>query len=251
MTKSLHSLGPLGLALTLALLTTGLTGCQLYFGGDSDSDFGDPGGGGGGWSCESNADCAAGCYCDGATPTKDGICEEAGFCSQDSDCPTGYTCDDRSSCVPDDAPTCEFDEDCAAGSSCENGLCETTCICQSDAEAQAAGWAYCNEARSTCEPALPGGSCGGAVTCNTTAPSCAAGEVPTITNGCYTGTCTTVVTCDVAPTCSAYQHEADCFGAGGCSASYTGINCRKPDGSACQAGDTGCTCESFRFASCD
>ncbi|MDQ3364312.1 MAG: hypothetical protein M3680_02635 [Myxococcota bacterium] len=246
MTKSLHSLG---LALTLAFFTMGLTGCQLYFGGDSD--IGDRPGGGGGWSCESNLDCAAGCYCEGATPSKSGICEEAGFCSQDSDCPTGYTCDDRSSCVPDQTPTCEQDVDCAAGSFCTGGVCETSCICSNDAEAQEQGWQHCDETRNTCKPQNDGGTCGGTPTCGTQ-PACPVGSVAlTGADGCYLGTCSAVTTCDVTPTCAAYQHEADCFGAGGCSASYTGINCRKPDGSACQAGDTGCTCESFVFATCN
>jgi hypothetical protein len=249
MIKKLHSsaLGALGLAL---LTTFSLAGCQLYFGGEGDDRPGVGGGGGGGWSCQEDADCAAGCYCEGAADGQSGVCEEAGFCSDDTDCPAGYTCDDRSSCVPDPTPTCELDEDCAAGSSCENGLCEPTCICTSDAEAQAAGYAYCNETRSTCETELPTGSCGGDVTCTTAEPSCPAGEVALIKDGCYTGTCNAIGTCDVSPTCQAYQHEADCFGADGCTASYTGINCTKADGSACQSGDTGCTCESFKFAQC-
>jgi len=243
MTKLLSSLG---LALTLAFT---LTGCELYFGGHDGDGRGGGGGGGAepGWSCTDNTDCAAGCYCSDAN-----VCEEAGFCSQDTDCPPGYMCDDRSSCVPNPQTTCNFDEDCPVGSSCENGYCETTCVCTTDAEAQAQGYAYCNEARTTCEPALPSGSCAGDVTCNTQPPTCPAGEVPLINNGCYTGTCNPIGTCDLAPACDAYQHEADCFSGAtaGCRATYTGINCTKPDGSACQAGDTGCTCESFRFASC-
>ena len=31
---------------------------------------------------------------------------------------------------------------------------------------------------------------------------------------------------------------------------YNGLNCTKPDGTACQDGDTNCTCTSFVFASC-
>ena len=31
---------------------------------------------------------------------------------------------------------------------------------------------------------------------------------------------------------------------------YTGINCKKPDGTACHAGDTNSTCASFVFNSC-
>ncbi len=246
MTKSLSSLS---LALTLAVLSVGLSGCQLYF-GDSGNSGDDTGGSPEGWSCEDNRDCAAGCYCSGATPTSPGTCEEAGFCNTDADCPAGYECDDRNSCVPVAEPSCTTNADCAAGAYCTNGTCETSCICESDAGAQAQGWNHCDETRSTCEPADPAGTCGGAATCGTK-PACAAGSVPlTGADGCYTGACSVVTTCDVAPTCPAYQHEADCFGAAGCRASYTGLNCKKPDGSACQSGDTGCTCESFVFATC-
>jgi hypothetical protein len=240
MTKLLQALG---LALTLAFT---LTGCQLYFGSDGDSDVRTPGGDGGGWSCAANADCAAGCYCSDA-----GYCEEAGFCSVDTDCAPGYICDDRSSCVPDPGPTCTADADCAAGSYCAaDGTCVTSCICETDAEAQAQGWQHCDETRGTCEPADEAGTCSGAPTCGVE-PPCAVGSVPLVgADGCWTGACSATASCDVTPTCNLYQHEADCFGAAGCSASYTGLNCRRPDGTACQAGDSGCVCESFVFAEC-
>ena len=61
----------------------------------------------------------------------------------------------------------------------------------------------------------------------------------------------TIAACEAAPTCTAIGHEDDCLGRPtDCSAVYTGNNCKKTDGSACHAGDTGCTCESFTFASC-
>jgi len=113
----------LGLLCLLASLVTGVTGCQLYFGEDGSTRDGvclEDGyyvGGewvsaecpGGGNACVTNAECAAGCYCNMEKST----CDEGGFCSDVKDCPAGYKCDERSSCVPDTkscagaiAPTC-------------------------------------------------------------------------------------------------------------------------------------------------
>ena len=248
MTKLFHTLG---LAFVTAL---SLTACSLYFGPDDDhaADPRPGGGAGGGWTCDTNADCAAGCYCaQPASGVGSGVCEEAGFCDDDSDCPAGYSCDDRSSCVPDDN-SCSSDADCAAGSFCnDSGTCETSCVCETDAEAQAAGWHHCDETRNTCEPQDTAGTCSGDATCGTR-PSCAAGSVALIgADGCYTGTCSEIATCDLAPSCGSHQHEGDCLARNGdCGAIYTGINCKKPDGTACQAGDTNCTCESFKYHSC-
>jgi len=102
---------------TFTIALTSLTGCHLYLDGEGDEDSppacrGDgcsgPGSlglpdGGFGFSCEENADCAAGCYCD------EGSCQEAGFCEVASDCANDFTCDDRSSCVPEPEPepTCQ------------------------------------------------------------------------------------------------------------------------------------------------
>jgi hypothetical protein len=145
--------------------------------------------------CETDEQCAAGCYCE------DNVCHEAGFCSRDSDCSYGYHCDEpRSSCVPDSRTA----------------------------------------------------SCGGTVTCAMARPACPAGQVATIANGCYTGECVAITSCDVPPSCEALTHEADCTArTGTCTAIYTGVNCHKPDGSACHTGDTDCTCDSFRFHSCE
>jgi hypothetical protein len=190
-----------------------------------------------GFTCEDNADCAAGCYCAGADAAAGtaGTCEEAGFCSTDEDCPTGFVCDDRSSCVP---PTTE------------------ACTCASDSEAQAQNHDYCDESTNTCQLGVdPNGTCGGdpagALPPTGTKPACAVGEVPTVFNNVYTGQCKGIGQCDVTPSCGALQHEPDCLGRPGeCGAVYTGINCRKPDGTACAAGDSGCTCDSFSFNSC-
>lgn len=259
MTKFVQALG-----LTLLAAFT-LTGCELYFGeGDNDDEWtycaadgyyvceGDdcnwagaecPAGGGGGFSCENDRDCAAGCFC------QNGVCEEAGFCSADTDCPDGFHCDDRSSCVPD---SCSDSASCPTGQICENGTCTSTCECSNDQEAIDNGFGYCDENTSTCQPGTdPSGSCAGTVTCNVVPTTCAAGTVPLIKDGCYTGACKAIAQCDTAPTCAALQHEADCLADNGrCAAVYTGINCQKPDGTACNAGDTNCTCQSFTYNSC-
>jgi hypothetical protein len=251
MKKLLTSLLAPGLALAMAMT---LAGCELYFGED-DNGGGGPGGGGGGWTCAEDADCAAGCYCAKDSPTATGYCEEAGFCSNDADCPDGYTCDERSSCVPDEPETCTTDADCSAGSFCNGeGVCEPSCVCETDAEAQAAGWGYCDEARSTCKPPLAV-SCNAPLTCNENPPSCPQGYVPLIATqgdraGCYNGECNPIGWCDVSPACKAYQHEPDCLAVNACDASYTGIGCQGPGGTPCQAGQPGCICQEYRFASC-
>jgi hypothetical protein len=233
------------------MLAFTLTGCEMYFGksGTGGDEPRPPG-----WDCSSDAQCAAGCYCEIAPGASSGECAEAGFCDSDADCPDGYVCDDRSSCVPGNPATpCDANDDCPAGSICgAGGVCETTCVCEDDAQAQAAGYGYCNETTGTCMPPNPAGTCSGAPTCGTE-PTCPQGGVGLIgDDGCWTGECTAIVACDVVPSCASYQHEADCFDPanGACQASYTGINCTKPDGSACQSGDAGCTCQSFVFAEC-
>lgn len=252
----------------LALALTTLTGCELYFGGDGDNGddrwtycaadgyydcYGDdctwvgpncpsePG-----YECDSDADCAAGCYCG-----TDGTCEEAGFCATEEDCPDGFHCDvNRSSCVPD---ACTTSADCDAGEYCDgNGGCVASCTCDNDAQAQAAGFGYCDEARKTCEPPAAGGTCGGESTCNIIAPTCPAGEVPLILDGCYTGSCSAIATCDVTPTCEALQHEADCLGrTDDCAPDYTGINCTSSTGTPCSTPGANCTCESYTYRSCN
>ena len=114
-----------------------VAGCDLYFGpGDGPSSGGGQGTclsdgyyvdgewvsaqcPGGGNECASNDDCAAGCHCVVPDGAQGGTCEEAGFCSEDADCAAGYTCDERSSCIPDPNPP-----SCAAPidpTTCTNG----------------------------------------------------------------------------------------------------------------------------------
>lgn len=263
-----HLFSPARIVLAIATVVT-LSGCELYFGGN-DGD-----GGGDRWTycandgyyvcsgddcewagprcpddpnytCETNADCAAGCYCE------DGVCEEAGFCEGDSQCPEGFRCDvERSSCVPEG---CTTSADCKTGEYCDPGsqTCTGSCTCDSDAVAQSQGWGYCDEARGTCEPPNPNGSCGGAVTCNQIMPTCPAGQVAQISNGCWTGSCSAIASCDVTPACPSLQSEGDCLGrSSDCTSVYTGINCTNSSGGTCTAGSTGCTCQTFQFARCD
>ncbi len=253
---------------TFAAIAFSLTGCELYFGGDHGGDNGDR------WTycandgyyvcagencewagprcpddpnytCESSADCAAGCYC------ANGVCEEAGFCSTDAQCPDGYHCDEgRSSCEPDG---CTTDADCDAGQYCDPATqsCTASCTCTNDTEAQNQGWGYCDETRGTCEPPSADGSCVGTITCNQIPTTCPVGQVPLIENGCYTGNCRNVGMCDIAPTCGSLQHEGDCLNrAADCTSVYTGLNCTNSSGATCTAGSTGCTCESFEYATC-
>ena len=275
MMKLVHSLG-----LTVALAATSLlAGCDLYFGGHGDHGPNDtwnycgsdgyyqcqgdsctwvgatcPQGGSGsgsGYQCTSSTDCAAGCYC------ASGTCEEGGFCSQDSDCGSGYHCNTaRSSCEPNPQPTgCDYDVQCATGSYCApDHTCQPTCSCTNDAQAVSQGFGWCDETRGTCLPGQdPAGTCAGvaASTCTTNQPVCPTGQVPTLIDGCYTGQCRDYGTCDISPVCSHINDETDCLDrATDCAPVYTGIGCQKPDGTACRAGDTNCTCQSFQFNSC-
>jgi hypothetical protein len=269
MNKLLNSIA---LLVAVSAVST-LAGCDLYFGNSNGGSWSycgsdgqyqckgndchwvsstctDPGSGSGsagsGYGCKSNADCAAGCYCD----TKTGTCTEGGFCTQNSDCGPGYTCDTtRSSCIPG----CGSDTDCPQGQYCDTSTstCTASCTCATDADAVKAGFGYCDESRMTCMPGSdPNGSCAGAVTCTTAKPSCPSGQVPTISNGCYTGNCEAISACDASPVCANINDEQDCLARTDCAAVYTGINCKKPDGTACHAGDTNCTCASFQFNSC-
>lgn len=205
----------LGLALLMALT---VTGCQLYFGEESNNDDdaycaadgyyvrGEwvsaqcPGGGN---SCASDRDCAAGCFCDEAT----GTCDEAGFCSEARDCPAGYECDERSSCVPSDGGSCA---------------------------------APINEA-----------------TCTNGAPKCPVGSVPLVKDGCYYDAaddgqfdCMAISECAVAPSCEARQHQVDCVAGSACASISRGVNCSMGNGQPCADGQAGCICQSYVFDHC-
>jgi hypothetical protein len=202
-----------------------------------------------GFECNTHSDCAAGCYCG------DGYCEEAGFCTKDSDCGNGYTCNEsRSSCEPGDVPTtCTDDTGCPTGQYCDSGsnTCVSSCVCVTNAEAKNQGFDYCDEARQTCMVGSdPSGECDGEITCNLGRPTCPQYQTPVIANGCWTGECVVIGSCGVKPPCQNLSHESDCRADDTCAVSYTGINCRTPDNSPCTAGDSNCTCDSYVYASC-
>ena len=64
--------------------------------------------------------------------------------------------------------------------------------------------------------------------------------------------CIAAESCDVAPACNLLNSETQCLDREECDATYGGINCRDPQGNACDAsGDAStCTCEAFVFARC-
>lgn len=231
--------------LSLAVLAITLGGCELYFGdknGGDKSSYCDSTGyyectggacqlvsqtcpaGGTGGPCKANSDCAAGCACQ-VDPGAEGggTCVENGFCTTPADCPDGMTCDDRSSCVDG----CSDSNPCAKGQVCN----PDTRTCEGDPESCVA----------------PNNS-----TCTALPPSCAEHQVPTTgADGCFSGKCRDISACNEDAACTIIQHEDDCLTANTrCSASYTGINCHKTDGTACKAGDVGCTCDSFVYARC-
>jgi hypothetical protein len=265
------------IALSVAFATTVLlSGCALYFdddpggGGDVWTYCGSDGyyqcqdencqwvsatcpnqgsGQGGGFECTSSADCAAGCYC------ANGICEEAGFCTQDSDCGRGYVCnEERSSCEPG-GQSCTADSNCPSGSVCTEGQCSATCTCSSDAEAAAQGYDFCDELRITCMSGDdPAGTCAGEGVCGAR-PTCAPGDVPLIgADGCWNGECEAANQCADAPACSHINDQANCSARTDCRVTVNGINCTKPDGNGgtttCNPGDMNCSCEQLVFAGC-
>jgi hypothetical protein len=129
----------------------------------------------------------------------------------------------------------------ACPSSCTNGDCSSSCTTSSDCPAGKA----CSAATHMCAS----GACSGPITCTTAKPTCPTGKVPLILDGCYTGSCYPSGSCILKPPCANISDETNCI-ARNCSAVYKGIDCRKPDGTACHSGDTGCTCASYEFASC-
>jgi len=262
-------------ALSIAVFATALAGCDIYFGDPNDGNnnytYCDSTGcyycddygcypQGGGWECQSNDDCAAGCYCDDY-----GYCQEAGFCSSDSDCAYGFVCDDRSSCVPDpnsngcttdgcpdgmlcDAysdtcyfPGCTSNADCAEGCYCDvaTGTCVETGFCSTNADCPSGE--ECDTSRSTCMP-CDNGVCG----CQSNA-DCDAGQLCDSTSlECRAPTCTEITAGNFGTAA-----EDMCLADLTCEAIYSGQNCTNPTThQACQDGDSGCVCETFDFAAC-
>lgn len=198
---------------SLAAWTMALGGCHLYFGDDNDGNDGysycddtgcywcddwgcypdGDGGGGPGWSCSNNYECAAGCYC-----SADGFCEEAGFCSGDEECPSGFECDDRASCVPDGSDSaCTTDDQCPSGSFCDEtaGYCVGSWTCDSDAANadEQCGLGYECDDRDTCvpEPCTSDDQCQEGCYCDENIGECV--ETSTCSNDTM---CTGDLTCD-------------------------------------------------------
>lgn len=284
--------------LGLAMAAT-LSGCVLYLGEEHNANDCPPGtfpgtdengfdaciaGGGGGWACETDTECASGCYCDENV----GECVEAGYCDPSGDpttqCGFGFECDCSSSCVPTDSatrtcgtscfetgcadgqvcnadgvcvpvdpPGCQSDAECAAGQTCD--VATGTCVtipppgCQSDADCQTGE--TCDVATGVCTPIDPPPACNGEITCTTPAPTCPAGEVPLVDNGCWIDICVPLQACGVAPSCEVLNTEENCLLSVGCDPVYSGVNCTSPDGSPCSMGQGQCTCESFNFERCE
>ena len=205
-------------------------------------------------ACTSDADCPWGSYCDEAS----GQCVGTGTCTADEECGPGMECDDRGTCVP--AP-CESDDECLEGCYCntDTNQCEETGSCETDSDC--ADGFECDTDRSTCVPCEGGdctppdpGACYADVTCNVTPPTCPAGSLPGVVDGCYSGFCIPEASCPDEPPFSCdtlSDDEAACIEHVDCRPVYVGVDCTDPGGNACEAGDTGCTCEDFRFGFCE
>lgn len=146
---------------------------------------------------------------------------------------------------------CTSNANCAAGCFCADGTCTEAGFCSTDKDC---GDGFtCDTARSSCEPAppAPAVTCAGeaASTCTTAAPGCPAGQVATLQDGCFTGACGDIATCDAAPACDALQHEADCKArTTDCAEVFVGRNCT---GTTCGVSADDCTCEAYTYAACD
>ncbi len=226
------------LVTVFAVFATGLAGCHLYL-GDDDGDYCNdwscsdtpPIDNPAGWSCTSNSNCAAGCFCN-----DDNYCEEFGFCETNDDCPSGFSCDDRSSCVPGAGGEPPPIERCTVDSECSDDL-------------------VCDTSRGICIPPYidpPAASCQGSLNCSSAPPICPVGSTPAIQFGCYTGECIVNADCpDGAPlTCSDHAESA-CLEDATCGSVYRGVNCTADTGEECTSGSLDCTCESFVFDYCE
>ena len=257
----------LGLVMVLAA-----SGCTLYF-GDSDDDgdtynYCDDSGqcwtcdsytgqcwpDGGGTGCYADSGCASGCYCDEAS----GSCIETGFCSTAADCPDGYICDGRASCVPGNEQ-CWY-SGCDAGSYCDQwtGECTVSTTCGTDADC-GAGW-WCNGG--TCNPlgCTSDTQCAGGCYCDPTTGNCNETSYCSIDADCPSGqTCdetrSTCIPDDAPPpppppppACDTLTDEASCIARSDCHEILGGVNCT-PE-CATDPNSAACHCDSYYFAAC-
>ena len=152
-------------------------------------------------TCETDADCAVGCYCE------DGVCEESAVCTQDSECPEGQTCDEtRMTCEPitgtcysEPGANCPAAPACAVGElpevgadGCYTGLCLPEAVCPDEPprpECEAINdWAEClvQEMAGFCVPVLIGTDCHPAGNPNA---SCAPGQPDCVCNTVHFSGC--------------------------------------------------------------
>jgi hypothetical protein len=252
-------------ALGLVALTS--TGCTLYFGEDDDSNGGCPEGtypsyddygmtcidDGGGYYCNNDYQCAAGCWC-GA----DGTCVESGYCSSDAECPEGTHCDPARQSCTGNGGACTSDADCPFGSYCDeaSGVCVGSWTCENDAQC---GTGYvCQDGTCVPIPCDSNDDCAAGCYCDTSTGSCI--------ESCYCTDDATAesagwgwcdedrTTCmpgeDPTPACEEILNEAECLLRDDCGAVYRGLNCTDPNGIPCTEGGAECTCESFVFDEC-
>jgi cysteine-rich repeat protein len=238
------------------------------------------------YQCNSNQDCAAGCYCAGdktcqeagfcttntdcgtgyvCDPVRSSCVPDTNQCNKDSDCSNGKTCDVYThTCVARPPARCG-DRTIDAGEVCDDGNSVSGDGCSADCKSNekcgngildASKGEKCDDGNqtntddcsNTCQ--LNPGSCAGAITCSSAPPTCPGNSVPLIKNGCYTGQCQLLTACDAPPVCTAIHEEGGCLARTDCDPVYVGLNCRRPDGAACRAGDAQCTCETFAFSAC-
>ena len=171
----------------------------------------------------------------------------------DSDCGTGYHCDnERSSCEPDRARSRPATTTATAR---RPDLRPRTARAPRPAPARPTpkrsrqGYGYCDETRDTCMTGTdPAGTCAATSTCNHAAPTCAGGRGRRCSRRLLHRQCAArSQPCDVAPACEALQRRGRLPRALRLHRrSYTGINCTSRTASACHAGDTNCTCAELR-----
>jgi hypothetical protein len=115
----------------------------------------------------------------------------------------------------------------------------------------------CDTDRGTCVPCgdagcLPEpGNCYEEALCDVTAPTCPAGTLPGVFEGCYSGFCIPEALCPDEPpfTCSDAADEAECT-ASSCEPVYVGIDCVDPEGGTCTGDEAGCVCDHFEYGFC-
>ena len=75
--------------------------------------------------------------------------------------------------------------------------------------------------------------------CNSAPPTCAAGELAEVANGCYTGLCLPTASCpDQPPACGTYTTYQECSQhLDRCVPALAGTNCHHADGSSCDPCD--------------